>query len=100
MDGGVSGTGTHLDLLAGSRRALVLCLTDGGGAETGAMTVGPTSFADEVAGLEGSGTKVFHRIPETMDLLTLMDPTAVPDALAMGRRQAAADADELRTFLR
>ena len=100
MDGGVSGTGTHLDLLGGARRALVLCLTDGGGAETGAMTVGPTSLADEVAALEGTGTRVFHRIPETMDLLTLMDPAAVPDALVMGRRQAAADTDELRTFLR
>src|SRR5262249_23573069 len=29
MDGGVSGTGTHLDLLAGCTRAVVLGLTDG-----------------------------------------------------------------------
>jgi NTE family protein len=100
MDGGVSGTGTHLDLLAGARRAVVLNLTDGAGAEVGAMTSGPRSFLDELDALHTSGTEVFHRMPETMDLLTLMDPAAVPDAIAMGERQAAADAEELRSFLR
>ncbi|HEY6534079.1 MAG TPA: patatin-like phospholipase family protein [Acidimicrobiales bacterium] len=99
MDGGVSGTGTHLDLLAGAGRAVVLCLTDGAGEEKGGLTSAPNAFLDEVEALEGAGTKVFHRTPEEMDLLTLMDPLAVPDAIAMGERQAAADADELRTFL-
>jgi len=100
MDGGVSGTGTHLDLVAGARRAVVLNLTDGAGAETGALTSTPTSVVDELAALEATGTEVFHRMPETMDILTLMDPAAVPDAIAMGERQAAADVDELQTFLR
>ena len=100
MDGGVSGTGTHLDLVAGARRAVVLNLTDGAGAETGALTSTPTSVVDELTALEASGTAVFHRMPETMDILTLMDPDAVPDAIAMGARQAAADVDELRAFLR
>jgi NTE family protein len=99
MDGGVSGTGTHLDLLAGARRAVVLNLTDGAGAETGAMTSKPGEFVDELDALRATGTEVFHRMPESMDLLTLMDPAAVPDAIAMGERQAAADADELRAFL-
>lgn len=100
MDGGVSGTGTHLDLLAGSRRTVVLSLTDGADAEVGAMTSAPDAFAREVEALEGTGTRVLHRIPEEMDLLTLMDPAAVPDAIAMGERQAAADVDEVRSFLR
>ena len=52
------------------------------------------------ATLEGGGTKVFQRQPEKVDLLTLMDPAAVPDAVAMGQRQATADVAELRTFLR
>ena len=99
MDGGVSGSGTHLDLLAGARRAVVLNLTDGAGVETGAMTSTPGGFLEELDALRASGTEVFHRMPEKMDLLTLMDPTAVPEAIAMGERQAAADADELRTFL-
>jgi len=29
----------------------------------------------------------------------LMDPTAVPDAIAMAERQARADVEELRTFV-
>ena len=33
MDGGVSGTGTHLDLIVGAGRAVVLSLTDGSGDE-------------------------------------------------------------------
>jgi NTE family protein len=100
MDGGVSGSGTHLDLLAGAERAVVLNLTDGAGAEVGAMTSAPGGFLDEMAELEKGGTRVFQRQPENVDLLTLMDPAAVPDAVAMGQRQATADVAELRTFLR
>jgi NTE family protein len=104
MDGGVSGTGIHLDLLAGAKRAVVVALTDGLGIEgidaaVGLMTTPPNGVIDELEHLRGSGTEVFFRKPESMDLLRLMDPTAVPDALAMGKRQADADADELRTFL-
>jgi hypothetical protein len=95
----VSGSGTHLDLLAGAAHAVVLCLTDGAGAERGALTSSPTAFLDEVTALEQVGTRVFHRTPESMDILTLMDPDAVPDAVAMGERQAIADVEELRRFL-
>jgi NTE family protein len=98
MDGGVSGTGLHLDLLAGSRRAVVLALTDGAGVDQAMMTAQPGSIAAELDALRDSGTEVFVRMPESMDVLTLMDPRAVPDAVAMARRQAAADADELRSF--
>ncbi len=99
MDGGVSGSGTHLDLLAGARRVVVLALTDGQGATTGAMTSAPDGLTRELDALRRSGSEVFFRMPETMALEALMDPTAVPEALAMARRQAAADADELRSFL-
>jgi NTE family protein len=99
MDGGVSGTGIHLDLLAGAQRSVVLCLTDGKGIEVGRMTSPPGSIEAEVAALEATGSGVFFRTPETMDIETLMDPAAVPEAIAMARRQAAADADDLRAFL-
>lgn len=98
MDGGVSGTGLHLDLLAGSRKALVIGLTDGAGVEQGMMTSHPGSIIEELDALRASGTEVLFRMPESMDVLRLMDPSAVPDAVAMGRRQAEADADELRDF--
>jgi len=99
MDGGVSGSGTHLDLLAGSQRVVVLALTDGRGVEHGMMTSAPGSTENEFAALGASGTEVFCRVPTSVDAKALMDPAAVPAAIEMGRRQAAADADELRRFL-
>ena len=63
------------------------------------MTTGPGTHEAELAALRASGSEVVHRHPESVDVATLMDPAAVPDAIAMGRRQAAADAEELRAFL-
>jgi NTE family protein len=94
MDGGVSGSGIHADLAAGARRAVVLALPDDLRDDT------PTDGAAELAQLEAGGTAVFHRTPEDVDMDKLMDPAGVPVAFAMGKRQARADAAELRTFLR
>ena len=100
MDGGVSGSGTHLDLLGGARRAVVVSLTDGAGVEQGRMTVAPGSIEREVEELRGTGTEVLFRMPAgPVDLERLMDPTAVPGAIELGRTQAADDAAELRKFL-
>lgn len=99
MDGGVSGTGTHLDLLSGARRVVVLALTGGADLTEGMMTTGPGTHERELAALRASGSEVFHRHPESVDVGGLMDPAGVPEAISMGRRQAAADAQELRSFL-
>lgn len=99
MDGGVTGSGTHLDLLAGSTRVVVLALSDGSGVVQGTMTSAPGSAEKELAALEASGSTVFRQVPEAVDQAGLMDPAAVPDAIEMGRRQATADADRLRSFL-
>jgi hypothetical protein len=63
------------------------------------MTQAPGNFAKEVSALEASGTKVFLRSPETMDITKLMDPKSVPEAITMAKHQAAADADALREFI-
>jgi len=98
MDGGVSGSGTHTDLVAGARRAVVLSLPDLGiELPEGQARVVDTDA--ELARLAASGTAVFHRTPEDADAEKLMDPASVPVAFAMGKRQADADADELRSFL-
>jgi NTE family protein len=99
MDGGVSGTGTHLDLLSGARRAMVVGLTDGADVQEGRMTVAPGATLRELDELRASGTDVLFCSPESVDVERLMDPSAVPDAIRMGRRQAATDAEELRAFL-
>ena len=99
MDGGVSGSGTHLDLLAAADRVVVLSLVDPSPKPVGAMTQASGAFQAEVAQLEASGSQVFLRSPESMDITKLMDPKSVPDAIAMAKRQAAADAEALKAFI-
>jgi NTE family protein len=98
MDGGVSGTGTHLDLLAGAKRVLILALTDGDDLTEGMMTSQPDDGRKELEDLRSSGTEVLLRTPTEVDLLELMAPASVPRALAMGARQASADVGLLSTF--
>ncbi|MGP0030947.1 MAG: patatin-like phospholipase family protein [Acidimicrobiales bacterium] len=97
MDGGVSGTGIHLDLLAGAGRVVVLSLSDGG-EPVGGMTQSPGGHQRELDELAGSGAEVFTRTPEAVDLDELMSPEAVPKALTMGASQAATDAAALASF--
>jgi NTE family protein len=98
MDGGVSGTGTHLDLLARAKRVLILALTDGADVSEGMMTLRPEDGQKELGDLEDSGTAVMLRTPAKVDLLELMSPSSVPEALAMGARQAGDDAALLSSF--
>ncbi len=98
MDGGVSGTGTHLDLLAGAAKVVVLALTDGGDWAEGMMTHRPAALGAEIEALEAAGTSVLVRMPAEVDLLELMSPGAVPAALSMGASQADADAGLLAEF--
>ncbi len=100
MDGGVSGTGVHLDLLAGARRVLVLALTDGSDMIEGMMTSHPGEGRREIEDLEASGADVLVRMPAEVDMLELMAPESVAGALAMGARQAVDDAPLLTGFWR
>lgn len=98
MDGGVSGTGLHLDLVAGAGRVLVLALTDGSDLTEGMMTFPPGQIQRELDDLSASGSEVIVRMPAQVDLLELMSPTSVPKALEMGARQAADDVRSLAEF--
>jgi NTE family protein len=100
MDGGVSGTGTHLDLLGGARRVLILALADGADVTEGMMTARPGDGLQELEDLKASGTEVIVRAPTDVDLMMLMEPAAVPGALALGARQAADDVGMLTDFWR
>ena len=98
MDGGVSGTGTHLDLFGGARRVLVLALTDGRDITEGMMTSHPGDGLQELEDLKASGADVVLRVPSEVDLRLLMDPGSVPKALALGARQASDDVGMLASF--
>lgn len=98
MDGGVSGSGLHLDVLAGSDRALILALRDHVAASEAGMTEAAGAIQQEVASLQASGTRTFMRTPAGVERAILMSPEAVPAALADGARQATADLPELLEF--
>ena len=101
MDGGVGGSGTHLDLLAGARKVVALTLTDGTEASDGGMmTQAPDSFALEQKSLDRHRHAALAPPAAEVDLVQLMSPASVPGAVAMGRRQALEDADELADFWR
>ena len=78
MDGGVSGTGTHLDLLAGAKRVLILALTDGTDMTEGMMTSHPGAAVQELDDLKSSGAEVVLRTPAEVDLMELMSPPPCP----------------------
>lgn len=96
MDGGVSGSGLHTDLVAGARRVIVLSLGDA--RSPAGMTSPAGSVPAELARLEATGTAVLVRSPGEVDREALMSPDAVPDALRAGAALAQADADALRAF--
>jgi NTE family protein len=98
MDGGVSGTGTHTDLVAGCERARVFPLA--GALLEPRLTIRPDSTERELAALRAAGTAVevrHSRLPATTNL---MDPDEVPAALALGSLQAGEDAAVLAEFWR
>ncbi len=98
MDGGVSGSGVHLDLVSGARKVLVLTLTDGSGLQHGMLTYTRERFENEIAELERAGSQVLVRTPRTFDLEAIMNPSSVRDGYVMGQEQARDDLASVRRF--
>ena len=98
MDGGVSGTGLHLDLVSGARRTLILALRDGQHPNAAGMTESAGTTETEQGRLEATGTRTFLRTPEAVEREKLMSAEEVPAALAAGALQAEQDLPELLEF--
>ncbi len=98
MDGGVSGTGLHLDLVSGAGRTLILALRNGQHPNAAGMTESQGTTETEQALLEASGTRTFLRTPAAIEREKLMSPEEVPQALADGARQAEDDLPALLEF--
>lgn len=98
MDGGVSGTGLHLDLAAGAERVLALALRAHQGDDAGGMTKQPGGGRQEQQDLRDSGSELLVVGPREYTLEDLMTATSVEKALAMGREQGIEDADRVREF--
>jgi NTE family protein len=98
MDGGVSGTGLHADLVAGCERALAFPVA--GTLLEPRLTMQPDSVDREISALRATGTAVEVRHARLSPDTDPMDPAAVPDALKLGRHQATEDAAVLSDFWR
>ncbi len=98
MDGGVSGSGTHCDRVAGAQRALVVSLVGGTATHEAGMTTSADAAATELDQLRASGTDVHAVGPASFSLTDLMNPAAVPEALERGDEQAGQDAEAIAAF--
>lgn len=96
MDGGISKTWAHTDLVAGSTRALVITLTNG---YQGSLLSGiPHDIHAEIDALKATGTAPMLVIAGTPPGVDLLDPNQIEPALHAGYDRAAAEAPRIRDF--
>ena len=98
MDGGVSGTGIHLDLVAGADKALLISFFRDDELDGPRMTLVPGGLTEELDGLRSSGTDYLlvsptaHPAPDDADVddavHAVMDPALAGRALEQGAAQA------------
>lgn len=96
MDGGISKTWAHTDLVAGSRRAIVITLTNG---YEGSLLSGiPHDIYKEIDALVATGTKAMLIIAGTPPGVNLLDPREIEPALRAGYERAKVEADKIQKF--
>jgi NTE family protein len=96
MDGGISKTWAHTDVVAGSRRAIVITLTNG--YEGSLLTGIPHDIHKEIAGLEATGTKAMLIIAGTPPGVSLLDPKQIEPALRAGYERSKVEAPKIKAF--
>ena len=96
MDGGISRTWAHTDLVAGSKRALVVTLTNG---YEGSLLSGiPHNIHDEMRALEATGTRGMLVIAGTPPGVNLLDPRQIAPALRAGYDRAKVEWPKIAAF--
>ena len=96
MDGGISKTWAHTDLVAGAKRAIVITLTNG---YEGSLLSGiPHDIHKEIAALEAVGTKALLIIAGTPPGVNLLDPKQIAPALKAGYERAKTEAPKITAF--
>ena len=96
MDGGIARTWAHTDVVAGSKRALVITLTNG--YERSLLSGIPHDVHTEIEALEATGTKAMLIIAGTPPGVDLLDPRAMEAALHAGYARAKNEAEGIRAF--
>lgn len=96
MDGGMCSNPAHVDLVAGSKRALIITLTNG---ITGAiLTTIPHPMAQNIKDIEATGTKVKWVVAGTPAGVNLLDPKQIAGALRTGYDRAKVEAPKIKEF--
>jgi NTE family protein len=94
MDGGISKVWAHTDVVAGSKRALVITLTNG---YEGSLLSGiPHNIYKEIDALQATGTKAMLIIAGTPPGVNLLDPRQIEPALRTGYTRAKVEADRIQ----
>jgi NTE family protein len=93
MDGVMCSTSTHVDLIAGARRALVVALTD----KALRFSSIPNDIEQELRTVEAAGTKVLLVAADPAKV-HLLSPAEIEPALKAGRDRAVREADRIKAF--
>jgi NTE family protein len=96
MDGGICSNPAHVDVVAGSKRALVITITDG--LTPPFLTGVPHPIADNITQVEASGTKVLWITADPPTDISLVDPKQIAPALRAGYDRAKTEADKIKQF--
>jgi NTE family protein len=93
MDGAMCSTSTHVDLVAGAKRALVVALTDKGLRFSNI----PNDIEQELKYVEAAGTRTLL-IAADPGKVHLLSPSEIEPALKAGYDRAVSEADRIRAF--
>ncbi len=105
MDGGMSQSSTHSDVIAGVKRAIVISLGDGTINEQKQglrLSSFPNTLNQEVKNLEAAGTKTKHIVvglpPGMSKVENLLDPKWIAPYLKFGHDRGIADLAMMKAF--
>ena len=88
MDGGMSPSSTHSDLVAGAKRAIIVSLTDGLPGSGPRFSSMPNSIRQEITDLEAAGTKALL-ISANPGKVNLVSPEEIAPAMKLGYDRGA-----------
>lgn len=97
MDGGISRSGTHADLVAGAKRVLVIALSDGN-PEYAQLSGFHAPIEEEIDVVKKSGSEVFVTFANPPKGTNFLDPNEMPNAVEMGLAKAKADLPSIKAF--
>jgi len=95
MDGGMCSNPAHVDLVAGSKRALIVTLNDG--LKPPFLTGIPHPIADNIRQIEAVGTKTLWIKADPPDV-NLLDPKQISPAIHIGYERAKREAEAIKAF--